>query len=745
VTEHKCLVFNFADVEVREREFSVIKAGEVLSVEPKAFRVLLFLLRNPHKLITKDQLLDAVWNDISVSENSLTRSIALLRRVLGDDTHEPRYIATVPTIGYRFLCDVQITEDGFARLDTDHPRPPPVIDTSSPANADEQKQRSSGSRKKSTGLLYAGLVAAVFGILLAGSLVRRMVNRRDLVGHAVAHQATEQRVTSNPPDAPIKFAIVSPDGKYVAYTDPTGLYLRQISSGETRPWGVSKDFIASPSSWFPDGTHLLVTRFKGASRIPSLWNLSLLGGSPRMLMDNAAAGAVSPDGSRIAYLPGQNFGSELWLMDSDGANPRKIAATEKPGGPSGSQIWPVVWSPGGQRIAYIESHGLAAPPPAEDSFSLQTRDANGGDLQVVLNDSRLKQALCWAADGRILYAYDDDPISERTDQGVYSIRVDERTGKATGQPQAITTGQGYVGGLSVTSDGKRLVLWRENTQLQAFIAEFEAGSRRLKTPRRLTLDANGNVAEAWTSDSKAVLFVSNRNGTWKLFKQAIDETTAEVLVEGRSLFLPRLSADGSQVLYLSYPQRADSSLPVSLMRKSLAGGPPQLVLQEKGIFNFQCARAPSQLCIFSKLVGTNQIFVSFDIEHGAGREITRKPGSPTNWTLSPNGTKLAIFLDRHRIRFLSLDTGVARDVSIDDWPIDNGDWSADGKSVFIQSVTSKNTPVILDVNEVGKAEAVLEGDANTSFWWMIQSPDGRYGILGAEVPGDNNAWMVENF
>jgi DNA-binding winged helix-turn-helix (wHTH) protein/Tol biopolymer transport system component len=302
--EHKRFVFNFADVEVREREFSVIKADEVLSVEPKAFRVLLFLLRNPHKLITKDQLLDAVWNDISVSENSLTRSIALLRRVLGDDTHEPRYIATVPTIGYRFLCDVQVTEDGFARLDMDRSHPPPAIDT-----------------------------------------------RHDVVGHAVGHLATEQRVTSNPPEVAVRDAVVSPDGKYLAYTDPTGLYWRQISSGETRPWGVSKDFIAHPNSWFPDSTHLLVTRLEGAFRIPSLWKLSLLGGSPLKLMDNAAAGAVSPDGFRIAYLPGPDFGSELWLMDPDGANRRRIAMAETTDKPKGSRISPVVWSPSGQRIA----------------------------------------------------------------------------------------------------------------------------------------------------------------------------------------------------------------------------------------------------------------------------------------------------------------------------------------------------------------------------------------------------------
>src|SRR5580692_4577513 len=111
MTEHRCVVFTFADVEVREREFCIVKAGELLPVEPKAFRVLLFLLRSPHRLIAKDELLDTVWNDCAVSENSLTRSIALLRRLLGDDTREPRYISTVPTVGYRFLCEVNVRDD----------------------------------------------------------------------------------------------------------------------------------------------------------------------------------------------------------------------------------------------------------------------------------------------------------------------------------------------------------------------------------------------------------------------------------------------------------------------------------------------------------------------------------------------------------------------------------------------------------------------------------------------------------
>ena len=87
--------FKFADVEVREREFSLAKAGEALPVEPKAFRVLLILLRNPQKLLPKEELLNAVWGDTAVSENSLARSIALLRRLLGDEARTPRFIETV--------------------------------------------------------------------------------------------------------------------------------------------------------------------------------------------------------------------------------------------------------------------------------------------------------------------------------------------------------------------------------------------------------------------------------------------------------------------------------------------------------------------------------------------------------------------------------------------------------------------------------------------------------------------------
>ena len=60
---NKSFVFRFNDVEAREREFTLIKAGKVLMIEPKAFRVLLFLLHNPQRLISKQELLNSIWGD----------------------------------------------------------------------------------------------------------------------------------------------------------------------------------------------------------------------------------------------------------------------------------------------------------------------------------------------------------------------------------------------------------------------------------------------------------------------------------------------------------------------------------------------------------------------------------------------------------------------------------------------------------------------------------------------------------
>ena len=99
-------IFRFADVEVREADFSVTRNGSRLALEPKALRVLLHLLHHAGRVIHKDELLDAVWGDTAVTEDALVRTIVMLRRLLGDEPHEPRFIQTVATMGYCFICPV---------------------------------------------------------------------------------------------------------------------------------------------------------------------------------------------------------------------------------------------------------------------------------------------------------------------------------------------------------------------------------------------------------------------------------------------------------------------------------------------------------------------------------------------------------------------------------------------------------------------------------------------------------------
>ena len=185
---------------------------------------------------------------------------------------------------------------------------------------------------------------------------------RDVHGPFVPHLAAEERITSNPPEAPVENAVVSREGRYLAFHDNSGLYMRQIANGETHVWDLPKDFVCWPDDWFPDGTHLLVTRREGPSRMLSLWKLSLLGGNPEKIMDDAAEGSVSPDGSRIAYVTGRKFGNELWVMDSDGANSRRVALARKPDQTTLGDGWiqRAAWSPNGTRLAYVEAH-LATP------------------------------------------------------------------------------------------------------------------------------------------------------------------------------------------------------------------------------------------------------------------------------------------------------------------------------------------------------------------------------------------------
>src|SRR5438309_4511890 len=82
----------------------------LVPLTPKAFDVLLFLAQNPNRLITKDELLKAVWGDTFVEEGNLTQYISHLRKALTDNSEHGRLIVTISRKGYQFTADVVLSE-----------------------------------------------------------------------------------------------------------------------------------------------------------------------------------------------------------------------------------------------------------------------------------------------------------------------------------------------------------------------------------------------------------------------------------------------------------------------------------------------------------------------------------------------------------------------------------------------------------------------------------------------------------
>src|SRR5580692_5722970 len=98
--------FRIADWRVDPALDEIAKDGKTLKLEPRTMRVLLHLAKYAGQVVSVEQLLDAVWKDVVVTEDSVYQAVAVLRRALGDDPREPRYIANVLRRGYRLVTPV---------------------------------------------------------------------------------------------------------------------------------------------------------------------------------------------------------------------------------------------------------------------------------------------------------------------------------------------------------------------------------------------------------------------------------------------------------------------------------------------------------------------------------------------------------------------------------------------------------------------------------------------------------------
>jgi DNA-binding winged helix-turn-helix (wHTH) protein/Tfp pilus assembly protein PilF len=112
-------IYEFEDFRLESGKRLLFRRGDPVPLTPKVFDTLLHLVQHQGSLIAKDELMRAVWPDTVVEENNLNQNISILRRVLGENRGENRFIATVPGKGYHFIPAVEVTA-GRAQFSADH-------------------------------------------------------------------------------------------------------------------------------------------------------------------------------------------------------------------------------------------------------------------------------------------------------------------------------------------------------------------------------------------------------------------------------------------------------------------------------------------------------------------------------------------------------------------------------------------------------------------------------------------------
>jgi serine/threonine protein kinase/dipeptidyl aminopeptidase/acylaminoacyl peptidase len=588
-------------------------------------------------------------------------------------------------------------------------------------------------------------------LLLASALF--WFARRQQESPAVLRETRLRQLTSNSSENWVDGGNISPDGRYLAYPDRVGVHVNLIETGETQTipqpeetkskgawWGIGP--------WFPDGTRFLLNAYplggdtsSRSSRGTSIWIVSVLGGPPHKLRDEAEAYSISPDGSLISF--GANSGRlgnrEIWLMRPDGEQAWKVFATDE-----NSSIGDLEWSPDGQRVIYDKVEG------SNGNFVFVGGDLKGGPLTTIRPPANPVNFI-WLRDGRLIYRTDE--FDADFPDNLWQARLNPRS-NTFGKPQRVTKFAGIaVNPTSVTLDGKKLVIYEWRPHSSVFVGDLQAGGTRITTPTRLTLDERWNDPLGWTADSKAIVFYSSRTGVGGLFKQSLDQDEAEPLItekKGENLAARAcLSPEGSWVFYPVYPDEGGTSTPAKLMRIPIAGGTPQLVLTANIDTAPRCARSPAALCaIAERSADRTQIsFEAFDPVKGQGRELAKlKTDARADywWDLSPDGTRIAILKSREgRIQILSLHGRAPQQITVKGWnTLTTVSWAADGKGLFVSSFKDRG-PVVLSVDLQGNARLLWEhkGGIDT---YGVPSPDGRHlAMRGWNVEG--NLWMLENF
>jgi Tol biopolymer transport system component len=330
--------------------------------------------------------------------------------------------------------------------------------------------------------------------------------------------------------------VASPDGKTIAFTSSRSgkarIWIKQLASGDEVALTEGEDYAPQFS---PDGSQVLFAH-SGLEGI-SLWRVSIVGGQPRRLVENANEGVWSPDGKRLAFLrlSDELRQGEVWVANADGSDAKRIHA-----GQSGLR-W-LSWSPSGDRVM------AASVPLANAAIYYLLVPANGDSARVVQPAAGLSLTSnpVWLGRGdRICYAIVEALATSVTGQASRIVEHSLRSGKV----REILNLPSTCRDLAVLGDGRLLIGVAQQSQNLILVDQpGQPGARE----RWLTRGASSDRQPVFSPDGKRVLFSSNRSGNLDLWEMDV-ETLALTRVTDHAGqdWDPAYTPDGRGILWSS--------------------------------------------------------------------------------------------------------------------------------------------------------------------------------------------------
>jgi Tol biopolymer transport system component len=435
-------------------------------------------------------------------------------------------------------------------------------------------------------------------------------------------------------------------------------------------------------------------------------------------------------------------------MGPNGEEPRRVVGFE-----GGYDIQGPKWAPDGRRIVYLKN------PLTSGESSVETRTLADGSTKVVFTGKGILD-FWWTSDGRLIYTQAEDSNQAC---GLWQVAIDPASGRADGKPRRLTRWVGFSPGfVSVSTDGRRVTTTKGYSQSDVYVAELEADGKKLRPPRQVTFDTRADWPAGWIS-SKEILFFSDRNGAFNIFKQAPDAHDAEPLVAGSDdVRDPQISAGGKWLLYALWPvsKPAGPRQPVRLMRVPVSGGTPESVFEARGAFasgiswknrekvfpNFKCP-ASGGPCVLAEAEEKEVVFTAFDPIQGRTAEFARLPASPEDffWDVAPDGSRIVYgefsWGGEGYLTVLTIADGSTKKIPLPGQTnLNSVSWSPDKQAFFLTTLRREGS-ALLGATETGKVDVLLDQNGH----WMLNprlSPDKRL-LAFAVSATDSNVWLIE--